>query len=522
MRKFAVGLAGVVLVSCGVFGASDDEEAPPAGPPPSVAAPGESAPPIQGTSGVDENEITESYGVFVSPQGAQDGDGTRTKPLATIAAGLERAVAEKKRLYVCVGTFKEAVKVVNGIPIVGGLDCSRADWKPNGARTRIESPASPALVAEAIDKDTRIEALEVIAPDGTDASPTSIGLHAKNANKLFVVKSKIVAGKGKDGADGTDGPQLTLGASARGKDGGREASATSTSAFAMFPQKDNGGAGGVGACEGAAGFAPGGGGKGGQGGSYDSEYSCRGPGGSICGYWLKLWAGNSPVFYPAQAGVPLVATPGTAGADGASATVTGKMTAEGYAPSDGTAGTNGTEGSGGSGGGGRDLNDVLYNSNVHIYVLSASGPGGGAGGCPGLAGTPGKGGHASIGAFIVGSEGLVLDATEIVASAGGAGGKGTFGSSPTLGGAAGTAFNNASPGAPGAAGGRSGVSGSGGGGPSYGIASTGGAPVLNNGSVAKAGPPGAGVAELTTTDAVGNAKTIPASVAGEAKDELSF
>ncbi len=522
MRKFAVGLAGVVLVSCGVFGASDGEEAPPAGPPPSVAAPGESAPPIQGTSGVDENEITESYGVFVSPQGAQDGDGTRTKPLPTIAAGLERAVAEKKRLYVCAGTFKEAVKVVNGIPIVGGLDCTRADWKPSGGRTRIESPTSPALVAEAIDKDTRIEALEVIAPDGTDAAPTSIGLHAKNANKLLVVKSKIVAGKGKDGADGTDGPQLTLGASAKGGNSLPQES-HDPSAYAVGLIYRDGAAGGVGSCTGAPGIEAGGaGGAGGKGGSYDTE--AQSPPGGLSGQYFVLYCRPAGAIcvrdWKPTAGVSNTAAVGTPGTDGASAPAGGSLNADGYTPADGTAGTNGASGAGGSGGMGGSLSG--YAGAARQWGYGATGPGGGAGGCPGLAGTPGKGGGASIGALLFASKGIAFDATEIAASAGGAGGKGAFGSSPTPGGAAGTKSGSAGSASAGGAGGRSGVSGSGAGGPSYGIAATQGDATLANGSVAKAGPPGAGVSELTTTDAVGNAKTIPASVAGEAKDELSF
>lgn len=520
MRKVVVGLAGAVLVSCGVFSGTEEAETP-AGPPPTAAAPGEAAPPIVDGSGV-ENQLTESFGVFVSPTGAQDGDGTRARPLATIAAGLERAIAERKRLYVCSGTFKEAVKVVKGIAIVGGLDCARPDWKPSGGRTRIESPTSPALVAEDVDVDTRLEALEIIAPDGTDAAPNSIGLRAKNATKLLVVNSKILAGKGKDGADGTDGPQLTLGASAKGGDSLAQESHPPSFYVVGLLYRD-GAAGGVGSCSGAAGIAPGEtGGSGGKGGSYDSEV--QSPPGGLSGYYFVLYcrsAGNVCVRdWVPTAGVTRTAAAGTPGTDGASALAAGTLNADGYTPADGTAGTNGSAGSGGSGGQGGSLSGYAGSSQQWGY--GATGPGGGAGGCPGLAGTPGRGGGASIGALLQSSKGITFDATEIAASSGGAGGKGAFGSSPTPGGAAGTKSGSAGSASAGGAGGRSGVSGSGAGGPSYGIAATLGDAKLVNGAVAKAGAPGAGVPEQTTTDAVGNAKTIAASVAGTAKDELSF
>ncbi len=519
MRKLVVGVAGVVLVSCGVFG-STDEEAPPPGPEPSVAAPGQPAPPVDGAP--IEDQLTEKFGVFVSPTGAQDGDGTRAKPLATIAAGLERAIAERKRLYVCTGTFKEPVKVVKGIAIIGGLDCSRPDWKPSGGRTTIASPTSPAVIAEDIDVATRLDALEIVAPDGTDADPNSIGLRAKAATALVLANSKIRAGKGKDGADGADGPQLALGASAKGGDSLAQENHP-PSFYVLGLLYRDGAAGGVGSCTGAPGVQAGGnGGAGGKGGSYDTE--AQSPPGGLSGQYFVLYcrpAGNVCVKdWVPTAGASMPGTVGTPGTDGASALAAGTLNADGYTPANGSAGTNGGAGAGGSGGQGGALSG--YAGSTQQWGYGATGPGGGAGGCPGLAGTPGRGGGASIGALLVSSKGIVFDATEITASAGGAGGKGSFGSSPTPGGAPGTKSGSAGNASAGGAGGRSGVSGSGAGGPSYGIAATLGDAKLENGAVAKAGLPGAGVPELTTTDAVGNAKTIPASVAGEAKDELSF
>lgn len=523
MRKFVVGCVSSVVLSCGVFGASSEDEGAPAGPPPSVAPPGAPAPQLDGTP--TEDQITESYGVFVAPAGPPDADGTREKPYATLAAGLARAVADRKVLYVCAGTFPEAVKVERGISMIGGLDCSRREWKPSGAPTKLTAPSSPAMIAEDVDLATRIEAFEIVAPDGTDAAPSSIGVRAVRAPGVLFVGSKIVAGKAKDGADGADGPQLTLGASAKGGDGLTEQKPSPGAVLTLLHRE--GSAGGVGACTGAAGIAPGtAGGKGGYGGTYDSEYRpatqfalagyywkdyCRPAGGAVpC---VKDWT-------PA-AGVGGPAAPGSDGTDGASATARGTLNADGYTPSNGTAGTNGGAGTGGKGGAGGAMASS-YAGGSQLYGYGATGPGGGAGGCPGLAGAPGKGGGASIGLLMMESKGLTLDATTVTAGDGGKGGKGSFGSSPTPGGAAGAVSGAATPASAGGAGGRSGIGGSGSGGPSYGIAATKGDATLVNGATAKAGLGGAGVEELTAADALGNAKTIPASVGGDAKDQISF
>jgi hypothetical protein len=467
---------------------------------------------------------SEKYGVFVAPGAPQDADGSRAKPFGSIAAGLEKAVASSKRLYVCTGVFKEAVKVARGISMVGGLDCSRPIWAPSGTRTRIESPTSPAIVAEDIDAPTRIEAFEILAPDGTEAAPTSIGLRARAATAVVFVGSRIAAGRGKDGAAGADGIQLTVGPSATGGASLAQVSGPSSTFLTMTYRA--GAAGGIGACVGAAGFAGGNGGAGGHGGSYDSKYEA--PQFGLPGYYWVDYCRPTGVSSPPcltdwnpKPGQVLPATPGNPGADGASATTPGTLNADGYTPANGTSGTNGTPGGGGSGGAGGNMGSS-YAGATHQLGQGATGPGGGAGGCPGLAGTEGRGGGASIGALVVASKGLTFDATEIASAAGGAGGKGSFGSSATLGGPAGTRLGAATAAAAGGAGGRSGVSGSGSGGPSYGIASTGGDPTLRNGAAALAGPGGAPVPEQTTTDAVGHAKTIPASVAGDSKAEHTF
>lgn len=225
---------------------------------------------------------------------------------------------------------------------------------------------------------------------------------------------------------------------------------------------------------------------------------------------------------PSEPGAPGLGGPATTGAHGASASAPGRWSPEGFIPGDGVSGTNGTPGAGGAGGAATSPIRPPLNESLRIGQ-AATGPGGGAGGCPGLAGTAGKGGGASVGALLVDSLGLVLDATDIVARDGGAGGRGTFGSDATAGGPPAMPYPGAGAAEPGHAGGRAGVSGSGAGGSSVGIAHRGGAPTLVSKSSVQVGKPGAGAPQAEKTyAATGETKTLPASVDGIAKDMLVF
>src|SRR5687768_3806231 len=98
MRASFSTVLALSMVACGVFGSPDEEPAP--GPSPvDNPGPGTPAPPLDGTP--KEDQINETYGIFVVPNAAPGGDGTRAKPFATIAEGLAAAVAASKRLYVC-------------------------------------------------------------------------------------------------------------------------------------------------------------------------------------------------------------------------------------------------------------------------------------------------------------------------------------------------------------------------------------------------------------------------------------
>jgi hypothetical protein len=525
---------------CGVFDSDDPppsspEAEPPASPPPREEEQADPPPPPPLTGTPTENEITEEYGVFVAAAGTADGEGTRAKPLASIQAGIETAKATGKRVYVCGETFKEALTLARGIPMVGGFDCSSAVWKKGTTRTRIESPSSPALDATGIDIPTRIEGFDVVAPDGTAEAPTSIGLRAKKSGGLALVSSSITAGRGFDGAPGTEGIPLTFSQTYPGAGSAEWIQGDYIEAYPYdipIPQPPNlGGGGAVGSCTGAPGFAGGMGGSGGKGGLFASDHCRTTLDCAVAGYpFYRTVKVLDPIsgqmievaLDPNTPGEPGAGSAAVAGKDGLSAAAPGTFTESGFVPADGTNGTNGTPGKGGAGGAGAPRMKRRASA-TGLRGQGATGPGGGAGGCPGLAGTAGKGGGASVGALVYDSPGITFDAVEIVAGDGGAGGRGTLGSSATAGGPPATPQGAAEPGQAGQPGGRAGVSGSGAGGSSVAIAHHGGAPSLVNGSTLKVGKPGSGVPQEQKTDpATGQVKLLAASVAGVAKDLLEF
>jgi hypothetical protein len=503
-----VALLLALTAGCGVFGGDDGPpattgEGAPVGEP---ALPPGAPPPISGTPSADE--ATEAFGVFVAPAGSDGNPGTRVSPFATLTAAIKAAAPQAKRVYVCKGSYAESVEVANAVSVIGGYDCTDATaWnRAAGMRSTILAPTSPALRAQNIESTTRFEGFEVKAADATKPGSSSVGFSAANAGKLTLADASLAAGKGADGAPGT-----TPGAPAEGGGGSLGAAGqynygTPPGDFPMWPHPAAA-AGGSSTCGGGTG------GVGGRGGVWVCEFQ------GLAGNVLVLAKRNTFVTIgaPVEPGT-VVSSVGAAGADGASATAPGALDTEGFVPAGGTKGTNGGPGSGGSGGPAESAGGM--SCSLGKYSTLANGSGGGSGGCGGVAGEAGSGGGASIGAFVVASEGLTFVDTTVTAGSGGQGGEGTFGGSESSGGAS----SGPRPGLSGSAGGRAGVSGSGAGGSSFGIAHRGAPPIFKGSSASLAGKPGAGVALKTRASATisGAIATIPASASGEAKDVASF
>jgi hypothetical protein len=508
MRGSRLALMGTLalVVSCGVFGsdAEPNDDDPGSAPPPPD---GERPPNLSGKpSGA---ELNESYGVFVSPSGESDGDGSRARPLKSIAEGIARARQDGLRVYVCAGEYRESIVLESGISVIGALDCFQPVWKYGVSRSKLLGPESPVVRARDINVPTVLDGFEIHAPDGTAEQASSIVLVAEGASALTVANSVLVAGNGFRGEDGANGLQLVPSGSGKGEDAkAGEANWQPAGGLAgtPWPHYPAASKGGKTTCTGAAGHDPEAGGDSGRGG----VFQCKPAGGGLA--WITYVhpiAGLCPHVAP----ISRTAAAGADGADGASATQIGVFSPAGYSPADGTAGTDGKPGKGGRGGAAAPNLDPPLTSCPTLDRIDVrhGGAAGGAGGCPGLAGTPGKGGGASVAALLFESPGLTLVDSELRAGRGGDGGAGTLGSNHSAGGAPGARIGNLPLAGAGGRGGYAGVSGSGAGGPSFAVAAQGGDPIVEGRTKLIPGMGGAGVAAQTSADGTRN---LPASIEG--------
>jgi len=531
MRSHRLSWIALVLsvTACGVFSA-DDPKTEPGG-----SSGGPAAPPEENAKppGVDGKPLE---GVFVSAsKGNDQNDGSMTKPLATLAAGLRKGQIEGKRVLVCAETYAETLAWIDGVSAYGYFDCGAVEWKlDESKRATIASPKSPAVRVEAAVKPTRIEGFQIVAPDFGAGSPderepfqnSSVGVFVKSSSALTISKSTIRAGKGRDGIDGKEGPAVVQTDVAAPVTGASEADCTdffggATCASNINPPLRTGGAGGVVSCAGGA--TPSAGGAGGDGGHWQMPADT----------W-KVTPKNGVTVGSALGGVVAApvndtqggsaGSPGGAGTDGANGSHS--YAEDGPRLVDGTNGTDGAPGQGGGGGAAMGWVHASYN-----HRLGGSGGGAGAGGCPGRAGSPGGTGGASIALYSVSSV-VALERSALHSSVGGRAGRGTLGSPQAtgqVGAAGGTPINpltgnpslcgavpcKGGKGGDGGPGGRSGVSGHGAAGPSIGVVHIGDAPKMDADTVITPGAGGAGQGALSRGGA-----TVPAAPQGASEKIL--
>ena len=503
--------------------------------------------------------VNETLGVFVAPPSADGGassneDGTRGHPFSKMQNAIDAAKVQKKRVYACIGSYAEQITLADGVSIFGDLDCNQ-NWSVVAKHATLKSPASPAVRADQIATATRVDSLDMIAPDGTTAGESSIAMIANASPALTVANATIHAGNGMKGADGVEGAQLANGPSLNGSSNSQalleDCNGFSSNPVGCAPRHATAVAGGVNQCTGSSRNISGGSGGSGGIGLGNAIVSGTATFVQFAGQYYQIpgiqasngnpqpgnaltaaggLRGNTKVAWGASGGS------GAHGASGSSAGAGGVISLTGFATADGTAGTDGAPGQGGGGGSGYDYvaqSTTSFAAGDNIYFTN--GPGGGAGGCPALAGTAGQGGGASI-AIIAADSPMNLTACTIQASNGGDGGKGTFGSEPTLGGAwgydndpgvcattacdFGSGTNLSHHGGNGGTGGISGLSGSGAGGPSIGIAYHGGIVVTDVPSTT--GIAGHGVPAFTSGVKEGGAKTVPTSVDGTVALTVTF
>jgi hypothetical protein len=446
--------------------------------------------------------LDESAGIFVSASlGNALGDGTRAKPFASIQAGIDFAKASKRRVYVCAETYKETIAFADGVSVFGDIDCSKG-WKPSASRALVAAPSSPAAKAQGLASRTRIEALDIVAPDA-GPSGNSIALVVALSPDFRLVDMRLHGGKAGAGADGANGLQLTDSGSAKnGANAYGDLTCNSNTFFCLGGPMT---AGGTNQCMGKS-ITPQSGAQGGDPGHKASEYNQN----------ISTYVWNWKSFSSAPNGGN--GTGGTIGTDGKSGLGYFNVETLDFAVGDGTAGTDGGAGGGGLGGAGYYTAEPANANNYPGWQhWGIAGGAGGAGGCPGLAAAPGKGGGSSVG-LVAFSSGITIEASTIESSDAGSGGKSGLPGVPTLGGSGGQGLSGALKGGDGGNGGFSGISGNGSGGHSFAIAANNGmAPTVDAKTTLTFGKAGAGVPKRQI-----DAFLIPASDDGKSGATYAF
>ncbi len=416
----------------------------------------------------DNCAIDEAYGVFVSAQGADAGDGTRASPYRTIEEGMTAAKRAGKRVYVCAdgGSYPEPLNIgaaMDGLEVYGGFRCD--NWQYSGAlKAEIATTTPIAVRVTGLQMGLTLEDFSVTAADATVDGGSSFGMIVANSRNVVLRRVRVTAGAGKAGANGSYG--------VRGEEG------TMVGAAQSGKPVD---------CSGDAGALQ-------NGGAWSDPSACGSIGG-LGGAGYKLENGDSgragtpntnvnpPINNNGGIGATVVGANGGAGQTGSNgnpgpngtvASPAGTFTATGFTPANGNDGTNGFPGQGGGGGGASKGNGA--------NCIGASGGAGGMGGCGGTKGLGGGGGGASI-ALLSWMSDVTLDGATLVAKSGGAGGKGgnagpggSGGGGAAGGGNGGTALGSAGRGGDGGQGGPGGSGSGGTGGPSHALVFHGTAP----------------------------------------------
>ena len=384
-------------------------------------------------------------------------------PLLTVNEGIALAMTQKKRVYVCLGTYSETLSLTNaddGLKVYGGLDCTNG-WKyvgtPATGATVVATPggtpapATALTVTGAMTTGVGFQDVGFTSPDGVTAGDSSVVVFVTSGAKLSLTRGVVTAGKGI--------AQPTAGTNSNWPN-------TSTPAGTPMNGGTVGGAGGTNTCvDGTTS-------TGGSGGSFSSSNWQPGNNG------LSVPAVSSPLINEGDGGG--TCTPGTIGAMGAAptqggsgATSAGSLTLSGWSlGGTGSAGSRGNPGQGGGGGGGAAAS------------IPGAGGGGGAGGCGGGSGAGASTGGSSFGVLAYQA---ALTLTNVTINTGAAGGGGTGGAGQAgQSGASGASEDTDCAGGPGASGTAGTGGGGGAGGHTIGIAWLGATGPTVNGTVVTA------------------------------------
>jgi len=420
--------------------------------------------------------------LFVAKNGDDSGSGAIDAPLATIQAGIDKAVADGIAfVLVATGVYSESVTLAAGVGVYGGYSGDYRDRDTTLYQTAIFGQAPTAeqpgtVNAFGLDdtsaEGTALAGFTVFGVVNKQAGGSSYAIYAEDCgDQLTLADNTVVAGSGGNGGAGTDGTDgdggvaggdgviaLDIGAETCGA--GDHRAGGDGGSFTCGSEDVSGGAGGTaicpdysevdnaGACPltssadpqtsdaaavGTAGSGPSGGAGGTAG--FDSYRiatpltACSdAPSATVCEDCLLPQSGlGSKAGGTGQAGAAgLLGAAGTGCASSAGSVVDGLwVSAPGVAGGDGG---NGGGGGGGGAGGGVEQTGCLTFGNTGGIDLGGSGGGGGSGGCGGTGGTGGTGGGGSFGIFLTFTAAPAsvpaIDSNIIVRGPGGIGGAG--------------------------------------------------------------------------------------------------
>ena len=158
---------------------------------------------------VDKACVSEERGVFVRAGAASGGNGAKLTPFPSITAALAGR-AGKSFVYVCAGSYEEALVVNAAVSIIGGLDC--AGFEPGGGITRVSPASGIALTvsgaaAQVSLLDLTVEAragvVDAAAPKGSNGA-SSIATFVNDGAQVTAQRVAFVAGAGAPGVEGED------------------------------------------------------------------------------------------------------------------------------------------------------------------------------------------------------------------------------------------------------------------------------------------------------------------------------
>ena len=352
-------------------------------------------------------------GAFVAVDGNDTYPGTPERPKRTIAAGVARAAElGRRKVYVAGGTYRETVRVIDGVSILGSYVRGTV-WRedPGAVTTIVEGSTVDGVrtdcLIEGVAAPTVLRKLRFGRNDAVSAEGT-YAVYVARSSSVTLEECEVYAGSGGVGADGSPGSD---------------------------------GADGIGGVGGWGGSGP---------GLVDCDYptNCEfgtdGAAGGTCplpGFGLPGPGG--PALEPSTCGGSFIAPDGESGGDGADGQV-GIGGGDGVWESLGSlevwrsdSGRDGTAGGCGGGGGGGGSGYSFGGSPFGTTPCACMHPGvdggrGGDGGEGGEGGTGGRGGGASIGVLCLDSS-ITLQDVRIEGGTGGRGGSGAAGGRGGLG-----------------------------------------------------------------------------------------